>query len=185
MPMVVSMLRGLNLGAHNRIRMEALRAIYESLGLSDVQSYVQSGNILYRTVRRDLDALARRIEEAMLETHGIRTAVIQRSAGDLRGVTERNPFAGRPGLDPAKLAVHFLGGTPGAEECAAARAIAIAPEEMHILEREMFVYFPDGMGRSRFPAAKLEKALKCAGTARNWNTVTKLLELAEAAPTRR
>ncbi len=185
MPVVVSMLRGVNLGPHNRIKMDALRALYESLGLRDVQSYVQSGNILYRTSKRDLEAVARQVEEAMLERHGIRTAIVQRSCEDLRGVVERNPFAGREGIDPARLGVTFLREDPGQAARDQAAALAVGPEEMHLTGREMYVYYVNGFARTKFPGVAIEKTLKTTGTTRNWNSVTKLLELSEAAATRR
>jgi uncharacterized protein (DUF1697 family) len=184
MPTVVSMLRGVNLAAHNRIRMDALRALYESLGLGEVRSYLQSGNILYSTRRRDLDLLARHLEKKILESHGIRTTVVQRLREDLCRVVERNPFAERAGVEPARLAVSFLTVEPSAAAREAALAIPIAPEEMFILGREMFLYYPNGMGRSKLPVAKIEKTLGAAGTARNWNTVTALLELAGGAAVR-
>ncbi len=184
MPVVVSMLRGVNLGPHNRIKMDVLRALYESLGLRNVQSYVQSGNILYQTAKRDLEAVARQIEKAMLERHGIRTVVIQRSCEDLRGVVERNPFSGRE-VDPARLGVTFLREDPGQVARDQAAALAVGPEEMHLTGREMYVYYVNGFARTKFPAVAIEKALKTTGTTRNWNSVTKLLELSEAAATRR
>jgi uncharacterized protein (DUF1697 family) len=80
---------------------------------------------------------------------------------------------------PGKLLVSFLAETPTAEAWAELRKIKADPEELRIADRELYIYFPDGMGRSKFPWAKLDKILKTAATGRNWNTVMKLLEMAE------
>src|SRR5947209_18660919 len=105
MPVVISMLRGVNLAAHNRIKMEALRAVYKRLGLRDSQSYVQSGNVVFTTEEPDLVGLAARIENAIQRSFGFQTVVIVRTPSELRSVIARNPFAGRQGIDPRKLLV--------------------------------------------------------------------------------
>src|ERR1022692_2807782 len=115
MPAIISMLRGVNVGAHNRIKMDALRALYESLGLHEPQTYVQSGNVVFRTDKRDLVALAKRIEGAIERGFGFRPTVILRTSGELRDVIARNPFAKRRGIEPSRLLVYFLASDPGAE----------------------------------------------------------------------
>src|SRR6202035_3869895 len=108
MPVAISMLRGINVGGHNIIRMESLRALYESLGLRDAQTFIQSGNVVFRTPARDVSALARRIENKIEQTFGFRPGVIVRSSSELRDVIGRNPFAARSGIDPRKLLITFL-----------------------------------------------------------------------------
>jgi uncharacterized protein (DUF1697 family) len=179
MPAIVSMLRGVNVGGHNMISMEALRALYTSLKLRDPQTYVQSGNVIFQAQGRDLIQLAEQIEKAIERSAGFRPTVILRTAAEMRDVVARNPFAGRSGIEPNKLAVIFLARDPGAKARDRLLAIETDPEELHIGGRELYVYYPNGMGRSKFGAAVMERALKVAGTARNWNSVTKLLELAE------
>lgn len=100
MGVIVSMLRSVNLGAHNRIKMEALRALYDSLELRDAKTYVQSGNVVFRTRERNTVALGKRIEEAIERSFGFRSAVILRTASELKGVIARNPFAALAELDP-------------------------------------------------------------------------------------
>jgi uncharacterized protein (DUF1697 family) len=158
--------------------MDALRALYESLGLRDPQTYVQSGNVVFKTEEKGLAVLAKRIEDAIERKFGFRPGVILRSTAELRDVIARNPFAKRSGIDASKLLVTFLAAAPGPEAREEILRIKAGPEELRIGGRELYVYFPDGMGRSKvWPA--IEKALKKAGTGRNWNTVTKLLEIAE------
>src|SRR5436190_12120220 len=92
---IISMLRGVNLASHNRMKMDALRALYESLGLRDPQTYVQSGNVVFRTREQNLLALAARIEKAIEKTFDIRSGVFLRTTAEMRDVVARNPFAGR------------------------------------------------------------------------------------------
>jgi uncharacterized protein (DUF1697 family) len=179
MAVIVSFLRGVNVGGNHRMGMEALRAVYESLGLRDVQTCLQSGNVVFRSGAREMGALARRIEMAIEETFGFHSAVVVRTTAELRAVIGACPFAGREGLDPAKLAVTFLAAEPDAEALARVAAVSYEPEEVRVGRRELYIYFPNGMGRTRFSAEKVERMLRTAGTSRNWSTVRRLLDLAE------
>jgi uncharacterized protein (DUF1697 family) len=178
MPVVISMLRGVNLGSR-RIKMDALRALYESLKLRDPQTYVQSGNVVFRTEERDLAQLAKRIENAIERSFGFRSDVILRTTSELRDIIARNPFAKRQGIEPSKLLVTFLASVPGQEARDKVLAIKTDPDELRIDGRELYTYFPNGMARPKLSWAVIEKALKTSGTGRNWNSVTKLLEIAE------
>jgi uncharacterized protein (DUF1697 family) len=178
MPVVVSMLRGVNVGGHNLIKMDALCALYESLGLQDPQTYVQSGNVVFRAKERELARLAPRIGNEIERRFGFRPCVILRTSSDLRDVIDRNPFAARRDLDPSKLLVTFLATDPVPDAREKLIGIKPDPEELRIAGRELYVYFPNGMGRSKLPPL-LDRILKNSGTARNWNTVTRLLAMAE------
>jgi uncharacterized protein (DUF1697 family) len=173
------MLRGVNVGGHNKIKMEALRALYESMKLREAQTYVQSGNVIFRTDERDIALLTKRIEDGIERKFGFRPNVILRTAAEMREVIARNPFAKRRGIEPSKLLVTFLGSDPGAEAREKILQIKCDPEELRIEGRELYIYFPNGIGRSKLSWAGLEKTLKTPGTARNWNSVTKMLEMAE------
>jgi len=180
MPVIISMLRGVNVGGHNKIKMDALRELCASLKLRDPQTYVQSGNVVFRSDDRDLVSLARCIEQAIERKFGFRPAVILRTAAELRDVIARNPFASRPGIEPGKLLVTFLASEPGAEARTKLLAIKTDPEELHIDGRELYTYFPNGMGRPKLSWPTVERTLAIRGTGRNWNTVVKLLEMAES-----
>lgn len=179
MPVIVSMLRGVNLVSHNRIKMDALRALYESLGLRDAQTYVASGNVVFRTKAQSLTALAKRIENAIEQNFGFRPRVILRTTSEFKDAVARNPFRTRRGIEPSKLLVMFLESHPAAEALEQVLQIKADPEEMHIHGREVYIYFPNGMARPKLSWVTVEKKLKTAGTGRNWNSVTKLLEIAE------
>lgn len=180
MPVVISLLRGINVGGNHQIKMEALRAMHEAAGAASPETYIQSGNVVFSSRERNLAKLARRLEEEIERTAGFRPPVVLRTLEQMREVVRRSPFAGRTGIEPAKLLVTFLAAEPTDEARQAASLIEVKPEEMHIAGAEIYTYFPEGQGKSKLPFAKIERALGTTGTGRNWNTVLKLLELAEA-----
>ena len=179
MAVVISMLRGVNVGGKRKIKMEALRALYESLGLRDAQTLLQSGNVVFRTERKDLVALTKKIESAIERKFGFHSDVILRTSAELRGVIAGNPFAERADRDASKLLVSFLVSDPGPEARANVLRIKTEPEELRIDGREVYIYFPNGMARPKLSMAVVERTLKTLWTGRNWNTVRKLLEMAE------
>jgi uncharacterized protein (DUF1697 family) len=180
MPVMVALLRGINLGTKRRVRMDDLRALYTSLDLEDVRTLVQSGNVVFRTMETDAVRLRKTLEDAFAKRFGFHSDVILRTNADLKKVMQANPFAGRKDVEPAKLLVTFLAGDPGEAARRKVREIKVEPEEVHLIGREMYIYFPNGMGRSTLPFAPIERALATTGTARNWNSVTKVRALAES-----
>ena len=180
MPAIICMLRGVNVGGHNQIRMDALRALCVSLKCGNPQTYVQSGNVVFDSAEKDLPKLSRQIAAAIEQKCGFRPSVLLRTASQMLGVVARNPFARRSGIEPAKLLVTFLAEKPGREAAAALQRLNINPEELHLIGSELYIYFPIGMGKSKLNWSSLDKTLKTTGTGRNWNTVTKLLEMADS-----
>ncbi len=172
---MVAFLRGINVGGHHKIKMDALRTICARLGLRDAQTLVQSGNIVFRTGDTHVSG---QLEDEIQRSVGFRPQVIVRTSADLKRVVARNPFADRPEVNPGKLVVTFLAREPSRE--ARERLVKLNPgsEELRFDGRELYVYYPNGMGRSKLPAL-IEKVLEVPATARNWNTVTRLLAMAE------
>jgi len=179
MPVIVSLHRAVNVTGYNKVKMDALRALYESLGLRGAQTYIQSGNVVFRSDAKDLARLQKRIEDAIEKSFGFRTGVMLRSSAELKDIIRRNPFAKRSGIAPNKLLVSFLTSEPGPESKERIAQIKVGPEELHLDGRELYIYYGGGIGTSKLTPAVLERALKISGTGRNWNTVTKLLEMAE------
>ncbi|HUL15698.1 MAG TPA: DUF1697 domain-containing protein [Terriglobales bacterium] len=175
----ICMLRGVNVGGHNKIKMDALRALFASLRLRDPQTYIQSGNVAFLSDERDLVLLGKHIETAIGKKFGFRPGVVLRTSNDLRRVIAKNPFATRHELDPAKLLVVFLPADPSKDAPQVILAKNRGPEEIHLHGRELYIYFPEGIARSKLTPAALDKALGTPGTGRNWNSVTKLLQMAE------
>jgi uncharacterized protein (DUF1697 family) len=181
MPIMIALLRGINLAGHHRIKMEELRALCQSLKLRDPQTYVQSGNVVFRTDEKDPIRLAKRIEDAIEKKFGFHADVVLRTTAELKAIA-RSPFATRKDLEPAKLHVTFLACDLAKEKCDQILRIKAGPEELKLGKRELYIYYPDGMGKSKLTPA-LDRVLEKTGTFRNWNTVTKLFEMAEAMET--
>jgi uncharacterized protein (DUF1697 family) len=178
MPAIVALLRGVNLGGHKKIAMEELRTICCSLDLVNPKTYIQSGNVVFDCPKASVPKLAARIEAAIEKRLGFHSAVVLRTTGELRQIIARNPFAKRSGIEPAKLIVSFLDKPLDPESRKRILAINVGPEEIQPAERELYIYFPDGQGHSKLAVA-LDRAVKLTATARNWNTVLKLLAMAE------
>jgi len=178
MPVLISMLRGVNVGPHNRIKMEALRELYESLRLEGPRTYVQSGNVIFRTKEKNQPRLAKKIQEGISKKCSCSPDVILRTTEEMRAVVRANPFAKRKDIEPGKLLVTFLESEPAAESNRLS-GLKGYPEELHLKGRELYIYFPNGAGKSKLPWSKVEKLVGVTGTARNWNSVLALLEIAE------
>jgi uncharacterized protein (DUF1697 family) len=179
MPVLISMLRGVNVGGHNKINMKALSALYESLKFEDSRTHVQSGNVIFRSKEKMSPALAKKIQNAIEREFGCRPEVILRTTDELRKAIATSPFAHRRDLEPAKILVTFLAAEPGPQAHATLLSLKSHPEELHLKGRELYIYFPDGAGKSKLPWSSVAKLLKTTGTARNWNSVTKMLAIAE------
>jgi len=178
MQAIIAMLRGVNVGGHNPISMQALRAFCGSLDLQGAQTYVQSGNVVFRSKERNLSALAKRFEDAFEKTFGFRAPLVLRTASEMRTVIANSPFATRKEIEPGKFHVIFLTEELNPEARKQLEAAKVGLEEIKPGSREVYVYYPTGMGKSKLPPL-LDRILKKAGTARNWNSVTALLEMAE------
>ena len=171
------MLRAVNVGGTSKIKMEPLRAAYASLGFKDVRSLLQSGNVLFRSSVKDPRQLARRIKQELERRFGLQIEVVIRTLPELDSIFERSPVLS-PRADPAKLLVMFLSSVPDAEGHAKLVKGHKGPEMLEIRGPEVYLYYPEGVGRSKLTTAVLERQLGAIGTARNWNTLTKLVEAA-------
>jgi uncharacterized protein (DUF1697 family) len=179
MRVVISLLRGVNLGGHNKVKMESLQGLYESLGMQNVRTHIQSGNVVFKTKERDLVRLSRLIEDAIEKKFGFRTDVILRTPAELRDVTAKNPFAKRSPMDPSRLLVTFLAADPGPEAREKVSKLDTQPDEMYVDGREVYIYFVGSMARPKISWMAIARMLKTSGTGRNWNTVRKLMEIAD------
>ncbi|OHV85661.1 DUF1697 domain-containing protein [Ensifer sp. LCM 4579] len=169
MPVHVALLRAVNVGGTGTLAMAELRSICEGLGFAGVRTYIQSGNVLFRSELSETE-VRRRLEAALATRMGKAPGVILRSRRALEEVIAKAPF---PGARPNFLLVTFLPEPPPAD--ALDDLVAPDGEEAQILGREIFIHYPNGSGRSKLKLPALK-----AGTARNLNTVRKLAELAAA-----
>jgi uncharacterized protein (DUF1697 family) len=169
------MLRGVNVGGHGRLKMAAVKDAYLAIGLGNVLTLLQSGNVVFTSRATDRRALAKRIMQEIERRFDLQVEVLIRTLEELRMLVERGPTSAR--ADPSKLLVMFLSRVPDARAQAALLKEHKGPEMIEIRGPEVYLYYPEGVGRSKLTNAFLENKLDAAGTARNWSTLTKLVEL--------
>jgi uncharacterized protein (DUF1697 family) len=175
----VALLRGINVGGRNVVPMVELRALLSTLGLQDVETYIQSGNAVFRAEEHDTHALAARIERAVAGAFAAQPAVLLRTSAELGRVAHGNPYISR-GIDPATLHVVFLDAKPetGAKERIDPERSP--PDKATLDGCELYLHLPNGAGRTKLTLDYLERTLGVRATQRNWRTVLKLAELAGA-----
>lgn len=175
MPRQVGLLRGINVGGHNKIGMASLRELLGDLGFDNVRTHLQSGNIVF-TVDTSPDESARAVEAGIADRFGSAVPVVVRTRDELARTVDDNPLR-EVATDPAKLLVIFLSGAPDRQRV---ESVDPGSEVFSLGTREIHLWCPDGVRESRLSAVFWEKRLGLTATARNWNTVTKLLALADA-----
>ena len=173
----VSLFRGINVGGHHHVRMDDLKDMHEALGLKDVFPYIQSGNVVFTSDDADVARLRRHIEDGFEKKFGFRVEVIVRTSAELREIIDQNPFQSQPGKESKWVAVTFLTTLPDITAQEALLKAYVGPEEIFFSGKEMYIYYPDGIGRSKLSLSLIEKKLKTMGTARNWNTILQLQKL--------
>lgn len=173
----VSLFRGINVGGNHQVSMADLKAMHESLGLQHVLSYIQSGNVVFHSAEADAPQLQRHIEASFEQQFGFHSDVIVRTLAEFNEIVEKNPFQGQQNKEPKWVVVLFLAARPDATAQDNLRKAYDGPEEIFIVGQEMYVYYANGMGRSKLSGNFIERKLKTVGTARNWNTILRLLEM--------
>ncbi len=175
----VSLLRGINVSGHNMIKMAELKTLYESLGFRNVTTYIQSGNVIFQTEKDDPASVEGRIERAIEKKFGSRVTVIVRKRAELASVIKANPFIGSNKIDEIRLYVTFLREKPTPALVKAVQpAAARSTDQYKILGSEVYLYCPNGYGKTLLSNNFFEKQLKVAATTRNWNTVNNLYDMA-------
>ena len=175
---IIALLRGINVGGHNKLPMKDLKTVLAKLGLTDVQTYIQSGNVVFQNGRTDLPALAQEMSAAIGKSHGFAPQIMLLSLAELVTAVSRNPF---PATDEQHKTLHFyfLESAPPNPDLASLEALKSATEQFTLIDSVFYLHAPDGIGRSKL-AVKVERALGVPATARNWRTVNKLLEMGTA-----
>ncbi|HYU76747.1 MAG TPA: DUF1697 domain-containing protein [Ktedonobacteraceae bacterium] len=173
----VALFRGINVGGQRAVRMDELKGLHEALGLKDVVTYIQSGNVVFTSDDADPTRLLQQIEDGFAQRFGFHAKVIVRTAAELKDIIANNPFQDQPMKESKWVAVLFLATRPESTAQEDLREAYVGPEEFYIIGQELYVYYPNGIGRSKLSHAFLEKRLKTPVTGRNWNTVLKLQEM--------
>jgi uncharacterized protein (DUF1697 family) len=176
----IAILRGINVSGKNPIRMPELENLFRSLGFKDVVTYIQSGNVIFSTQSEEKTGkLADKIEKSIDSTFGLNVPVLVRTSLEMAGIVSSNPFLTEDTIDKEKLHVTFLEADP-AKEKLDRLPVDTATDQFSILGKEIYLYCPDGYGRTKLTNTFFESKLKIRATTRNWRTVCKLAELSSS-----
>ena len=171
----IGLFRGINVGGKNVLPMVALVSALEALKLRQIRTYIQSGNVVFKSKHASAASLASTISRQLEQQHGFRPHVLLLSGGELLDAVSANPFP-EAVSDPKTLHVFFLESTPPSPNVAAIEAAKTPTERYKLAKRLFYLHAPDGIGRSKL-AMNVEKQLGVVTTARNYRTVAKLAEI--------
>jgi uncharacterized protein (DUF1697 family) len=168
----IALLRAVNVGGRNKVAMAELRRVFEDAGCGSVRTYIQSGNVVFEHDGPD----AATLEAAVADAFGVQSAIVLRTARQLRRLVGAHPF----GADTSNSVVAFLGKKPGRARLRALAELDIGADRFEVVGPDVVVHYPNGYAGARLTAAVLEKQLGVPATARNWRTVSRLVDLADA-----
>ncbi|MFA6768682.1 MAG: DUF1697 domain-containing protein [Parabacteroides sp.] len=171
----IALLRGINVSGQRRITMDALTKMFVELNLNNVQTYLQSGNVVFQANETDSKKLEHRISFSIKENFGIDVPVLVLSADTLKSILENCPFEKSK---EAMLYITFLYDTPNSIDKQSIECRKSANEEIVFFEKAIYLYCPNGYGRTKLNNNFLENFLKVKATTRNWKTVNELLRIA-------
>ncbi len=175
MTTLIALLRGINVIGNNKLPMKELSALLTDMGLRDVQTYIQSGNVMFRCDIKSKATLAAKISAVIKAQHGFAPHVLLLDAAEIRKAIAGNPYPKAVAV-PKSLHLFFLDEVPTHPDLLALEAIRTDSERFKLAGKVFYLHTPDGFGPSKL-AARVEKLLGVAATARNWNTVCKLAEM--------
>ena len=169
----IAILRGINVSGKNKLPMAELRQILSNKGFNNLQTYIQSGNLIFQS-EHSKEQVRATISDQILDRFGYEVPVLVLTAAELREIVNRNPFEHR---DLTKLHITFLAGLPDQQLVAALPSSPNPREEFLMVDQAIYVYCPDGYGRSKINNTFFEKKLRVIATTRNWKTCMKLCEM--------
>ncbi len=181
----VALMRGINVGGHRKIKMADLKVVVRDAGFEAVQTYVQSGNVVFGGAEKPVKEVAATLEAACKKVFGFPIEIIVRDKDTFRAEAEACPYASdtlepTDGREPRFLHVAFLSATPDATRVLAVIDSYGGPEDTTLKGDALYIYYREGSGRSDFSKLLTEKKLGVSPTSRNWNTVLKLLDMLDA-----
>ena len=179
MAIYISLLRGINVGGHKRIKMDQLRASFEALGFESVKTYIQSGNVVFKSGKTSPAALSKKIEAKILKDFGFPVSVMTRTADELRNIVASNPFLKQGGIDPEKLHVMFLSEAPAPAALKELTAVTVAPDRCHCSGQEIYFYLPNGVSKSVLWNSPVDRILAVVTTTRNLKTVNSMHQMCQ------
>jgi uncharacterized protein (DUF1697 family) len=175
----LALLRGINVSGHNMIKMEALKTTLEAIGFTNVVTYIQSGNVFVETEEESGFGVGFKIKQEIFKTFGHEVPVIVIGENDLELCFKNNPFLKQKDVDTKKLYVAFISKELSSSAINELKISQFKPDEAVIDGNRIFIKYDIGAGKTRLDQKYIEKKLNVIATIRNWNTVTKLLEMYE------
>jgi uncharacterized protein (DUF1697 family) len=175
----ISLLRGINVSGQKKIQMKELKSLYESLGLENVITYIQSGNVIFSCGEKNELKLVDLISNKIRDVFGFDVSVVIRSKDDWVKIIKNNTLINRKDIDPQKLYVTLLSQITSRINTDVLDKVKHNSEEYVVGEREIYLYCPEGYGRTKLSNNYIENKLKIGATTRNWNTVYKLFEITD------
>ena len=180
MPTFISILRGINVSGQKQIKMADLKALYETLNLKQVTTYIQSGNVVFSSNKKiSTKVVETEIESAIKKHYGFDVPVLLRSHTEWKTTIKNNPFAKDADKDVSKMHVVYLANKPDLSSIEKLENAKQVSEEFQITGNQVYLYCPNGYGKTKLSNNFLEKVLKTTATTRNWKTVNKLQEIAD------
>lgn len=173
----IALLRGINVSGQHIIKMVDLKDLFICLGFENVITYIQSGNIIFKSAILNKMEIITKITEGIKEKYNYTVPVLVLSKQEINFIFSSNIFLKRDGIDIKKLHVTVLDQLPSKDGIPLLNNYCTNKEEVIVKGNTIFSYFPNGVGRSKFTLNVIESKLKTKGTSRNWNTITKLVEL--------
>jgi uncharacterized protein (DUF1697 family) len=177
MPAYIAMLRGVNVTGHNSLKMERLRGLCNRLGFQKVETYVQSGNIVFQAKIGNPAVLSKRIGRSILDSFGLETPVVVRTLTEMENVVGSNPFLKEKNVDSSKLHVTFLSEAAQKSSLKRLEDLEKGQDRFYPASREIYLYCPGGYGRTKLSNNAIEKVLSVTATTRNWRTTSTLLDM--------
>jgi uncharacterized protein (DUF1697 family) len=171
----IALFRGINVGGNNILPMLELVAVLEDLGLSNIKTYIQSGNVVFQSKKINSVELSQKICDAIEKRHGFVAQVFILDVNELKNAIASNPFT-EIEAEPIALHFFFLSSLPENPDLKALENIKKDSEQFRLIDKMFYLYAPEGIGRSKL-AMKVEKTLRVTVTARNWRTVNKIMEM--------
>jgi uncharacterized protein (DUF1697 family) len=178
MNVYIALLRGINVSGHNKIKMVELRKLFTDLNFSDVTTYIQSGNVIFTSIEKDISKIERNIKEAIKHQFDYDVKVLVITKKDIETVFGSNPFLKTQDPDITKLCVTFISDFPTSENVLQLKKFTSSyTDEFKINEKHIFLHCPTGFAKTKLTNNLIERKLKLDATSRNWKTITKLVEL--------
>jgi len=179
MQVLISLLRGVNMAGHNKIKMTDLEALYRELGIRDAETFIQSGNVVFSNPENiPVTDLVAKIETGILRKFKYNIPVIIRSPEELGEIISNNPFSKEENFNIERLAVIFLYKEPSEEQIGKVKNINYPPDKFKLSGKEIYIYCPNGFGKSKIYTGFFENKMKVPGTGRNWKTINTLYDMA-------